>query len=215
MLFLARFFVFLGSIALIIAPVFPYTVVPINSLDIPLRGLYLSGIATSALALILLFLTLKGKSVVLGIWMLIACEGWFIWNDMSVCLQDVGVNLGRVQLALSDVNNLIIKVGLSPVHIVDSYRISHMPIGNGLYLAWIGLGMSLLGSILWVISLGKLALWKEIERCKCGQRLRDNFKFCPNCGLSLSTRGKRCSRCGIKVDTFAKFCCECGNENNC
>ncbi len=44
---------------------------------------------------------------------------------------------------------------------------------------------------------------------KCGAKIRDGVKFCPECGAK---QGRTCPKCGADIKSKAKFCPECGEK---
>ena len=53
---------------------------------------------------------------------------------------------------------------------------------------------------------------KKFDTCvKCGAKIKENSKFCPECGAK---QGLTCPKCGASVTSGSKFCPECGQNLN-
>ncbi len=56
---------------------------------------------------------------------------------------------------------------------------------------------------------------QEKVKCpECGAEVAKNAKFCPECGKKLVLEDTVCPKCGAKVKAGAKFCPECGEKLN-
>ena len=56
---------------------------------------------------------------------------------------------------------------------------------------------------------------QEKAKCpECGAEVAKNAKFCPECGKKLVQEDAVCPKCGAKVKAGAKFCPECGEKLN-
>lgn len=52
-----------------------------------------------------------------------------------------------------------------------------------------------------------------VKTCKCGARVQDQAKYCPECGAEIEEKTLFCIKCGKQAPSRdAKFCPDCGAE---
>lgn len=200
----------MGAVLLGLAPFFPFTYATVSTWQVPLRGVFLYSSILIFLGAAVLLQAVWGRGSLLLSWVALAAGTVALWRDMTICLKDVGIWLGKAQLALSGVNRLLIALGVAPWHLVSSQEISSRTLAVGFYLAVAGLVLAVVGSLLWLGAQGRQAVWPRPARCQCGQVLRGSFKFCPCCARELTSEVGRCAHCGTLLEKDWKCCPECG-----
>lgn len=208
----ARLFLGLGGLLLLTAPFLPYTTVVVGTWSVALRGIFLTGLGLIICAAVMLVQAGLGRGSLLWSWTALFIAALSLKHDVQICLKDIGLALGKVQLAFSSVNQVLIGVGLPPLHFVDAQQISRRQVEIGVYWAALGLALAFGGTVLWLLARGRNSVWTPAQRCACGRQLRGKFRYCPNCGELVKTAADTCRSCGSHCEEDWRYCAMCGAE---
>ena len=206
----ARLCLGLGGLLLLTAPFLPYTTVSIGTWNLALRGIFLTGLGLIICAVVLILQAALGRGSLLWSWIALFIAGLSLKHDVQICLRDIGLALGKIQLAFSGVNQVLIGIGLPPLHIVDAQQINHRCVETGVYWAAFGIAVALSGTIVWLTARGREAIWPVPARCACGRSLSRKYRFCPHCGELVKTAKNCCRECGGDCAEDWKYCAKCG-----
>lgn len=203
-----------GAVLMLVAPFMPFARVPVASLAIPIPGILLN---SKWLVVIAVF-------VLLGRWfprrqalrdLVLALAALFcIVRDSSFVSEGIVYALRKAELSLASVNATLAAVGVPRIDLVP---VEKDLASGGMWLAWLGVLMVLLGAgielggeIARCGSLSKyLSYWPGI--CTCGYQLAEDFYFCPQCGRALGN-ASRCPGCHNRVEEGFNFCPHCSRE---
>lgn len=209
----ARLCLGIGGFVLLTAPFLPYTTITVGTWNLQLRGIFLTGLGLVICAAVMILQAALGRGSLLWSWVALFVSGLSLRHDVQICLKDIGLALGKVQLAFAGINQALMSFGFPPLDLVEAQQISHRQIEMGIY--WAGLGMALAfgGTIVWLTVQGRQAVWACARRCACGRRLIAAFRYCPSCGeLINSANVCYCRNCGSKCEEDWRYCVRCGTE---
>lgn len=192
--------------------------VPLAGLTLPIPGLLLKGGFVLAGALLAMgFWLLRprypGLLMVAGLAVVIT-----VLSDLLSILNKTPRELGMLQLKLSGLNQALTTFNLPELEVYQRGVSPWNYVGVGVYLAFAGAGLLLLGALLETLlqsrqgrSLGSVLVGRPA--CKaCGQHLMGGMNFCPGCGHKLLPIQK-CHECRTAYPDGFKFCPECGAKS--
>lgn len=206
----ARLLLGMGGLLLLTAPFLPYTTITVGAWSFALRGIFLSGVGLIICGSLIIGQAAWGRGSLLFSWIALFIASLSLQHDVRICLKDIGLALGKVQLAFSSVNQILIGFGLPPLHFVEAQQISHRQLEAGVYWAGMGILLAVAGTIVWLAVQGRKAVWAAAQHCACGRILRNKYRYCPNCGELIKMSSDVCRECGAHCEEDWHYCAICG-----
>lgn len=204
-----------GLLLLLSCPFLSWVNVPLAGLTLPIPGLFLKGgfvlaWAVLAMGFWLLRPRYPGLLMVAGLAVL-----GTVTADLLSILKKTPRELGMLQLKLSGLNQTLTTLRLPELEVYQRGASPWDYVGMGVYLAFAGAGLLLLGAFLETLlqsrqgrSLGSVLVGRPA--CKaCGQHLTGGMNFCPGCGHKLLPI-RKCAECRSAYADSFRFCPECG-----
>ncbi|HXE72645.1 MAG TPA: zinc ribbon domain-containing protein [Candidatus Nitrosotenuis sp.] len=205
----------LGAVLLVAAPFLAWARVSALGLTVSIPGLFLH--ASLLVALGLLYLgVLLAPAPRPGLGALAALLGALVvaW-DVRLILVRTDYVLGRLQLALAGLNEVLDKVRLGPLDLGLAAEKGLGHLGPGPWLALLGsallLGGALLEASAWASGTrALLSVLTGSPRCRaCRHRVALDMAWCPGCGRSLRP-GRACQECRQWLEEDWRHCPRCG-----
>ena len=205
----------LGGLLVLLSPFLPWAQVPLLGISLPVPGVFLQGLMLIPVALVVLGAVLAGLR---HPWLPLAASAaacaLAVHGGQTVMVR-TPYWLKGLQLWLSDLNQVLAKVGARTIEVIPRGVAPVDFVGFGVTVGVVGGVVLGLGAVLETIGYSRtsrpLPALLGFPRCRgCGHRVAHAMRFCPGCGVRHS-EGKECPACDGAMQPDDTFCPWCGH----